>query len=259
MGKEGKIGEMEKLKEDFLKSSSIHGISQMTRYLHNEIMLTMKMFFARTRSSVNFFSWFALTIAGFLLTCVTTYLCYDVLDKYSLLNVRVSLHKMFRIGQIHRPPLQWLRFQLSQLCILQSPCVLLMLMRSPHCRICLGNAALLGTTKTQVKSALEFRLAYISIYLTTDFLYPSPLFYFLQEIFNEYGPCLTFNNLDVSSNLSNYPAKVQGVGLENSLRIKLNKHINEKKITYRVFISEVGTTVSKVLTKCRFFILKYES
>ena len=153
---------MEKLKEDFLKSSSIHGISQMTMYLNNEKILIMKILFARTRSSVKFFFWFALTIAGFLLTCVTTYLCYDVLDKYSLLNVRVSLHKMFRIGQIHLPPLQWLRFQLSQLCTLQSPCVLLMLMRSPHFRICLGNAALLETTKTQVKSALEFRLAYIN-------------------------------------------------------------------------------------------------
>ena len=54
--------------------------------------------------------------------------------------------------------------------------------------------------------------------------------------------------MDVSTNSSNYPAKVQGVGLENSLRIKLNKDIEKEYVHYRVFISEVGTTVSKVMT-----------
>ena len=41
---------------------------------------------------------------------------------------------------------------------------------------------------------------------------------------------------------------MQGVGLENSLRIKLNKDLEEEDVHYRVFISEVGTTVSKVIT-----------
>lgn len=49
------------------------------------------------------------------------------------------------------------------------------------------------------------------------------------------------------------------MGLENSLRIKLNTHVDKKEVRYRVFISEVGTTVSKVIKKIRFIILKYES
>ena len=78
--------------------------------------------------------------------------------------------------------------------------------------------------------------------------FSSLLCYLSKKIFNEYGPCLTFNNMDVSTNSSNYPAKVQGVGLENSLRIKLNKDLEKEDVHYRVFISEVGTTVSKVMT-----------
>ena len=35
-------------------------------------------FFVRTKSTIQFLIWFALTISGFVLTCVTTYLCYDV-------------------------------------------------------------------------------------------------------------------------------------------------------------------------------------
>ena len=49
------------------------------------------------------------------------------------------------------------------------------------------------------------------------------------------------------------------MGLENSLRIKLNTHVDKKEVRYKVFISEVGTTVSKVIKKIRFIILKYES
>ena len=62
--------------------------------------------------------------------------------------------------------------------------------------------------------------------------------------------------MDISTNSSNYPSKVQGVGLENSLRIKLNKDLEDEDVHYRVFISEVGTTVSKVISddKYRFII-----
>ena len=64
--------------------------------------------------------------------------------------------------------------------------------------------------------------------------------------------------MDISTNSSNYPSKVQGVGLENSLRIKLNKDLEDEDVHYRVFISEVGTTVSKVISddKYRFIIWK---
>ena len=68
---------MQNLKEDFLTSSSIHGFSQMTKYLQNH-KISCLIFFVRTRSTIQFLIWFALTIAGFVLTCVTTYLCYDV-------------------------------------------------------------------------------------------------------------------------------------------------------------------------------------
>ena len=40
--------------------------------------------------------------------------------------------------------------------------------------------------------------------------------------------------------------KVPGVGYENSLRMSLNTTINGESVKYRIFISEVGTTVSKV-------------
>ena len=58
--------------------------------------------------------------------------------------------------------------------------------------------------------------------------------------------------MDISTNSSNYPSKVQGVGLENSLRIKLNKDLEDEDVHYRVFISEVGTTVSKVISDDKY-------
>ena len=43
-----------------------------------------------------------------------------------------------------------------------------------------------------------------------------------------------------------YLYKVPGVGHENSLKLSLVKKQKSQNIKYRVFISEVGTTVSKV-------------
>ena len=43
--------------------------------------------------------------------------------------------------------------------------------------------------------------------------------------------------------------KVPGVGYENSLRMSLNSTVNGERVKYRIFISEVGTTVSKVRTR----------
>ena len=40
--------------------------------------------------------------------------------------------------------------------------------------------------------------------------------------------------------------KVTGVGYDNSLRVLLNPSYKEEKIIYRVYISEVGLTNSKV-------------
>ena len=40
-----------------------------------------------------------------------------------------------------------------------------------------------------------------------------------------------------------------GVGEDNSLRLLLNQSHHGKPIKYRIYISEVGTTVSKVLLK----------
>ena len=40
--------------------------------------------------------------------------------------------------------------------------------------------------------------------------------------------------------------QVPGVGIDNSLQITLNSTTTGKKVRYRIFISEVGTTVSKV-------------
>ena len=40
--------------------------------------------------------------------------------------------------------------------------------------------------------------------------------------------------------------EVPGVGFENSLRITMNSSNNGEGLKYRIFISEVGTTVSKV-------------
>ena len=40
--------------------------------------------------------------------------------------------------------------------------------------------------------------------------------------------------------------QVPGVGFDNSLKITMNSTITGKKVRYRIFISEVGTTVSKV-------------
>ena len=107
--------------------------------------------------------------------------------------------------------------------------------------MCSATAASPETTGTQERSAPEFRFVSNTFWLVISLN-------FKQKIFNEYGACLTFNNIDASFNSSDYPAKVQGVGLENSLRIKLNKDLEEEDIHYRVFISEVGTTVSKVTT-----------
>ena len=45
--------------------------------------------------------------------------------------------------------------------------------------------------------------------------------------------------------------KVPGVGYENSLRMSLNSTISGESIKYRIFISEVGTTVSKVRNSIR--------
>ena len=64
--------------------------------------------------------------------------------------------------------------------------------------------------------------------------------------------------MDISTNSSNYPSKVQGVGLENSLRIKLNKDLEDEDVHYRVFISEVGTTVSKVISDDKYRFINWK-
>ena len=43
--------------------------------------------------------------------------------------------------------------------------------------------------------------------------------------------------------------KVAGVGYKNSLRLTMNSTVSGVPVKYRVFISEAGTTVSKVLKR----------
>ena len=58
--------------------------------------------------------------------------------------------------------------------------------------------------------------------------------------------CLTINNVDISIQSSNILAKVPGVGFDNSLRLTMNSTFRGLKVKYRIYISEVGTTKSKV-------------
>ena len=68
----------------------------------------------------------------------------------------------------------------------------------------------------------------------------------IQQVYNDDGPCLTLNNVDMSVNSTLNPEKVTGVGEDNSLRLNFNQSYHGEPLKYRVYISEVGTTVSKV-------------
>ena len=57
---------------------------------------------------------------------------------------------------------------------------------------------------------------------------------------------MTINNVDISIKSSNILAKVPGVGFDNSLRVTMNSTFRGVKVKYRIYISEVGTTQSKV-------------
>jgi len=57
---------------------------------------------------------------------------------------------------------------------------------------------------------------------------------------------LTVNNVDITLNTTGTPVKVAGVGYKNSLRLTMNSTVSGAPVKYRVFISEAGTTVSKV-------------
>ena len=52
--------------------------------------------------------------------------------------------------------------------------------------------------------------------------------------------------MDISIQSSNILAKVPGVGFDNSLRLTMNSTYRGLKVKYRIYISEVGTTQSKV-------------
>ena len=52
--------------------------------------------------------------------------------------------------------------------------------------------------------------------------------------------------MDISIQSSNIQAKVPGVGPDNSLRVTLNPVFRDQHVKYRISISEVGTTQSKV-------------
>ena len=79
---------------------------------------------------------------------------------------------------------------------------------------------------------------------------------FMQNIFSPkviafkrhaiYTKTFSFNQVNI---------KVTGVGYENSLRLLLKASYNGMKLKYRAFISEVGTTVSKV-TENFFYLFK---
>ena len=57
------------------------------------------------------------------------------------------------------------------------------------------------------------------------------------------------NNVAMSVNSSGPLEKVTGVGLENSLRLTMSPMYGGRSVKYRIYISEIGTTRSKVILK----------
>ena len=53
----------------------------------------------------------------------------------------------------------------------------------------------------------------------------------------------------MSVNSSGPLEKVTGVGLENSLRLTMSPMYGGRSVKYRIYISEIGTTRSKVILK----------
>ncbi|XP_023326126.1 acid-sensing ion channel 4-like [Eurytemora carolleeae] len=71
----------------------------------------------------------------------------------------------------------------------------------------------------------------------------------IQLVTNELGYCLTFNNVDINlvdTERLEGPTKVPGVGKKNGLVLQLNPAPYSVPVLYRIFISEIGTTYSKV-------------
>jgi len=181
--------------EDFLSSSSIHGLAQIARS-PNEVVNRL---------------WLLVVSIGFILTFLMTFMCCQDWTEEPISTSVVQI------------PIEHIIF--------------------PAVTICpLGVAAI----DTNVDNDISVLSLLQSCRFNKNGQDMSGVCNRIQEIFNENGICLTVNNIDISINSSLSPVKVPGVGIDNSLQITLNSTTTGKKVRYRIFISEVGTTVSKV-------------
>jgi len=78
----------------------------------------------------------------------------------------------------------------------------------------------------------------------------------IQLVTNEQGYCFTFNNVDITLLKSEGPTNVPGVGKNNGLQLVMNPEPNGVPVKYRIFISEIGTTYSKVYFDVRTSLLQ---